>query len=81
MSIDTLDYAKRLEAAGVARSQAEAHAEALSHAISDDYVTKSYLDAKLADLKTEIFKAMFTQTIAQVIAIAGLVFAAVKLLH
>jgi hypothetical protein len=43
MSIDTLDYAKRLEAAGGARSQAEAHAEALSHAISDDYVTKSYL--------------------------------------
>ena len=77
MAIDTLGYTKKLEAAGIARSQAEARAEALSHAISDDYVADSYLDAKLAELKTDIFKAM----VAQFLAIAGLVVAAVKLLH
>jgi hypothetical protein len=33
MTIDKLDYVRRLEAAGVERRQAEAHAEAMSDAI------------------------------------------------
>ncbi len=77
MSIDTLHYAKKLGAAGIARSQAEAHAEALSHALSETVSPSPYLDAKLAELKTDIFKAM----VAQTIVIAGLLIVAVKLLH
>jgi hypothetical protein len=41
MAIDTLAYTKALEAAGVERPVAEAHAEALIHALSAEIATKS----------------------------------------
>ena len=40
MAIDTLAYAKHLEQAGVARAQAEAHAEALRAHIVPDLATR-----------------------------------------
>lgn len=54
MTIDTLDDVKTLEAAGVDRKAAEAHAAAFSKSLRDDYVTKAYLDIKLAEVKAEI---------------------------
>jgi hypothetical protein len=47
MTIDTLEYTKKLEAAGVDRKVAEAHAEALKAAVETSLVTKDYLDKRL----------------------------------
>jgi hypothetical protein len=44
MSIDTLGYAKRLEAAGFERGQAEAQAEALRDEVIPQLATKLDLD-------------------------------------
>jgi hypothetical protein len=41
MTIDTLEYVKKLEAAGVDRKAAEAHAEALRASIEDELATKA----------------------------------------
>lgn len=74
-SFDTLAYAKRLAQGGWTKEQAEAIAEATRDALSNgagNLVTK----ADLAELKSELLKWMFAQTLA----IAGLVIALVKLL-
>ena len=47
MTIDTLDYVKKLEAAGIERKVAEAHAEALRATVVQDLATKH-------DLQTEV---------------------------
>lgn len=75
MSIDTLEYAKELEAAGVDRKAAEAHARALRAAIEDQLVTRSHFDAKLAELEMRLIKYMVAQTIGTVglvLALGGL---------
>ena len=57
VTFDTLTTARKLEAAGVERRQAEAHAEALREAVSADrdaLATKADLDAKLAALETRL---------------------------
>ena len=48
MTIDTLAYAKALEAAGVERQAAEAHAEALTHHVLPDLVTRPDLEQVVA---------------------------------
>src|SRR5262249_33792594 len=62
MTIDTLEYVKKLEAAGVDRKAAEAHAEALRPAIGDELATKSdilrletRLEGKFTELEGKIF--------------------------
>lgn len=45
MTIDTLEYVKKLEAAGLDRKLAEAHAEALREAITKEVATKADVDA------------------------------------
>jgi hypothetical protein len=52
MTIDTLEYVKKLEAAGVDRKAAEAHAEALRAAIEDELATK----ADILRLETSIHR-------------------------
>jgi hypothetical protein len=47
MTIDTLDYVKKLEAAGIDRKVAEAHAQALRSTVVHDLATKH-------DLQTEV---------------------------
>ena len=47
MTVDTLDYVKKLEAAGIDRKVAEAHAEALRATVVQDLATKH-------DLQTEV---------------------------
>jgi hypothetical protein len=84
MTIDTLEYVKKPEAAGVDRKTAEAHAEALRGAIEDELATKSdiirlearfpELEAKISELKAEIMKYM----VAQTFVIAGIVFALLR---
>ena len=78
-AFDTLSAARKLEAAGVERRQAEAHAEALREAVSadrDTLATKADLDAKLAALETRMYRALWIQAAALIgtqLAIAGFV--------
>ena len=46
-TIDTLSYVKRLEAAGVERKTAEAHAEAINAHIVPELATKADIEALL----------------------------------
>ena len=83
-AFDTLSVARDLEAAGIERRHAEAHAEALRQAVSadrDDIATK----ADIADLKADMLKVAIGVAIGIVIANATLtavfVFGALRLLQ
>ena len=57
MTIDTLEYVKKLEAAGLDRKLAKAHAEALREAATENLVTKlDYLDSAIARLEMTLIK-------------------------
>ena len=51
---DTLAYSKRLQAAGVPQPQADAQAEALAAAVTDQLATKSDINEATAPIKTDI---------------------------
>ena len=85
-TFDTLTTARELEAAGVERRQAEAHAEALRRAVSadrDEFATKAdlarvrdELRADLAGLEARMYRAFWIQAAALIgtqLAIAGFV--------
>jgi len=85
-TFDTLTTARELEAAGVERRQAEAHAEALRRAVSadrDEFATKAdlagvrdELRADLAGLEARMYRALWIQAAALIgtqLAIAGFV--------
>jgi hypothetical protein len=52
--IDTLEYVKKLEAAGLDRKLAEAHAEALRATVVQDLATKSDLQIEVQRLEAKI---------------------------
>ena len=54
MTIDTLDYVKKLGAAGVPRPQAEAHAGAVRDVVDPQLATKADLDAAVTRLEAKI---------------------------
>ena len=54
MMLDTLEYVKLLEAAGVDRRQAEAHAQAVHDVLVPQLATKGDLDAAVAKLEAKI---------------------------
>lgn len=58
MTIDTLAYAKELEAAGVERRAAEAHAEALTHPVMPDLITKADLQRAVERLEQRVDQAV-----------------------
>ena len=64
MTIDTLEIAKKLEAAGLDKRQAEAITQVLGDLARDDLVTREYLDRRLLQHTLAV--------IASVAAIAGL---------
>ena len=79
-AFDTLTTARKLEAAGVERRQAEAHAEALRRAVSADreqLATKAGLAglrAGLAGLESRMYRALWIQAAALIgtqLVIAG----------
>ena len=87
-TFDTLSVARDLEAAGIERRHAEAHAEALRQAVSADHsdlATKADLATAIADLKTDMLKVAIGVAIGIVIANATLtavfVFGALRLLQ
>jgi hypothetical protein len=77
MAFDTLAYMKRLEAGGIARDEAEAHAEAVNNYLRPDLATKddiallrSEMAALRGELKSDIAAlrsdlATFRQDVAQ----------------
>lgn len=73
MAIDTLAYAKSLEAAGVDRRAAEAHAEALTHHVFPDLVTKADLAATKSDLERAIEQAKHDLTVRVFGLVLGIV--------
>lgn len=68
-SFDTLGYAHHLEAAGVDRQQAAAHATAARDFIMPEIVTKS--DLQLA-LENQFYKTVFAIGSVVVAAVGGL---------
>jgi hypothetical protein len=54
MMIDTLKLTKRLKAAHMPDEQAEALSEGLAESLKESYVTREFLDARLAQLRNEI---------------------------
>lgn len=71
MAIDTLDYAQKLEAAGVDRKQAEAHAKALRDAVAADLATKADLEALSSRFETMLWKHTAALVLSN-LAVAGL---------
>ena len=51
---DTLAYSKRLQAAGVPQPQADAQAEALAAAVTDQLATKGDINEATAPLNTDL---------------------------
>ena len=78
-TFDTLTTARKLEAAGVERRQAEAHAEALREAVSADreaLATKADLAELRAATRADLYRALWIQAAALIgtqLAIAGFV--------
>lgn len=60
---DTLKLATKLEQTGFTPDQAKGTASALAEALSDEMVTKTYLDSRLEATKSEILKWMLGQTL------------------
>jgi hypothetical protein len=54
MTIDTLEYVKKLEAAGLDPKLAEAHAEALRATVVQDLATKNDLQSEVQPLESKI---------------------------
>jgi hypothetical protein len=92
MTIDTLAYAKALEAAGVNREAAEAHAEALTHHVLPDLATKTDLDQAVERLEHRIDHAVeqsehrltvrfFGMTLGIVGVMNAILFALLRVVH
>lgn len=69
MSIDTLGYVKRLEAAGFKREQAEAQAEALRDEVVPQLATATDLEKLGSRIETLIWK----HTVAIILAVLATV--------
>lgn len=61
--IDTLEYSKKLKAAGVPELQAEAQAEALSKLASEELATKKDIEDLRRELQTTIRELEYRLTI------------------
>lgn len=92
MAIDTLAYAKSLEAAGVDRRAAEAHAEALTHHVFPELATKADLEQGLDRLENRLVQRMdrlghdltvrvFSFTLAIVGLMNAILFALLRVVH
>lgn len=74
IAFDTLEYAKRLEKAGISRDHAEAHAGAARDFIMAELVTKTDLQAALDSLALRLTIRLG----AVYVTASGLLFAALK---
>ena len=63
-TFNPLAATRALEAAGIERRQAEAHAEVLRQAVTadrDEYATKADLNAAIATLRADLYRALWIQ--------------------
>jgi hypothetical protein len=73
----TAAYIGKLTSTGMDPKVAQAHGEAIEELLSDEMVTKTFLEAKLQELKADLIKWMIGQTFA----VAALVFAIARLVR
>jgi hypothetical protein len=71
--MDTLKIYERLKAADLPEKASKEIAEVIKETLSDNIVTKQYLDLRLAELKSEIVKWVAGMLVAQAAVIAALV--------
>lgn len=80
---DTHAIARRLVKADFTEAQADALTDAIREAAAHgDYVTPELLDARLAGLRADIYRAMLIQAgaiVGSLVSIAGIVVAALRL--
>lgn len=76
ITLDTHNMIKRLTAVGFNEQQAEVQTQILTELVEDQLVTKTYLDLKIAELKTDAIKYLIPLLLGQ----AGLIAALVKML-
>ena len=69
----TATYIGKLASAGMDPKTAQAHGEAIETLFDAEFVTKSYLDIKISELKASIYQAMLLQGITLLTAAAALV--------
>jgi hypothetical protein len=92
MAVDTLAYAKALEAAGLDRRDAEAQVAALAQHVLPEIVTKADLDQRLEQLEHRLIRRMdrlghdltvriFTFTLAIVGLMDAVLFALLRVVH
>jgi hypothetical protein len=81
MTIDTLAYGKALEAAGVTRDAAEAHAEALTRHVLPDLVSKPDLDHAIEGLEHRLTVRFFGMTLGIVGVLNAILFALLRVVH
>ena len=80
LSFDTLQYAKRMQSAGMEPHLAEAQAQALADALREQHqqlVTREFVDARLnaaaSDIKADVIKWVAGMLVAQAAVVATLV--------
>ena len=82
-TFDTLKVNRNLKAAGFDEAQADAIVDSMAEAFGDAVATKADLEAMEARIKAETFRALWIQGAGLVgiqLAIAGLLFAAIRFL-
>ncbi len=80
LTFDTHTYVKKLKAAGVSEEQAEVQAEVLTELISDQLITKQYLDLRLNELEIRLKHDLTLRLGGMLVAGVAIVAALVKLL-
>ncbi|HZK91996.1 MAG TPA: hypothetical protein VFC56_17790 [Stellaceae bacterium] len=73
MSFDTLDFARRLKGAGFSEQQAEVLAEATREHITDEMVSKTFLQSELEKLSMRLTIRMGTIAAVCVAALAAII--------
>jgi hypothetical protein len=81
MTIDTLAYAKALEAAGVDRKAAEAQAEAPIKHVLPELVTKADLEQVIERLEHRLTVRFFGMMLGIVGMMDGVLFALLRFVH
>jgi hypothetical protein len=88
MAIDTLAYAKALEAAGLSRDAAEAQVEAFAKHVLPDIVTRDYLDQRVEQLEHRLIQRidrsghdLTMRTLAIVGLMDAVLFALLRFVH
>ncbi len=78
--IDTLKIYERLKAADLPEKASKEIAEVIKETVSDNLVTKQYLDLRLAEIRSEVVTSIIKWVAGMLVAQAGIIAALVKLL-